>query len=141
MREGLEIGETYSQLFMFKYIMTIVDLRYKIQFQKFVYSKGVTKRCRLSCLTKSALVIRVQMRGEGGSCGVSANEYSCAHHVTWSPNKPWRSTSIFNLYAYSISHRLFQGLFSAVWPDDEYMYISYRKILFVSLNFNRNICT
>ncbi len=25
---------------------------------------GVTKRCRLSLLTKSALVIRVQMRGE-----------------------------------------------------------------------------
>jgi hypothetical protein len=25
--------------------------------------------------------------GEGGSCGVSANKYCCAHHVTWSPNK------------------------------------------------------
>jgi hypothetical protein len=37
------------------------------------------------------------MRGEG-ECGVSANEYSCAHHVTlWSPNKLWRSNSIFNL--------------------------------------------
>ncbi len=32
-----------------------------------------------------------------GGC-VSANEYSCAHHVTWSPNKLWRSTSIFNLW-------------------------------------------
>ncbi len=61
-------------------------------------SQGVTKTCRLSLLTNSALVIRVQMRGEGGSCRVSANEYSCAHHVTWSPNKLWRSTSIFNLW-------------------------------------------
>jgi hypothetical protein len=26
---------------------------------------------------------------------LSANEYSCAHHVTWGPNKFWRSTSIF----------------------------------------------
>jgi hypothetical protein len=60
--------------------------------------QGVTKRCRLSLLSNSTLVIRVQMRGEGGSCGVSANEYSCAHHVTWSPNKLWRSTSIFNLW-------------------------------------------
>jgi hypothetical protein len=60
--------------------------------------RGVTKRCRLSLLTNSALLIRVQMRGEGGSCGVSANEHSCAHHVTWSPNKLWRSTSIFNLW-------------------------------------------
>ncbi len=38
------------------------------------------------------------MRGKGGSCGVSTNEYSCAHHVTWSQNKLWRSTSIFNLW-------------------------------------------
>ncbi len=30
------------------------------------------------------------MRGEGRGCGVSANENSCATHVTWSPNKPWR---------------------------------------------------
>ncbi len=53
---------------------------------------------RLSLLTNSALVIRVQMRVKGGSCGVSANENSCAHHVTWSPKKLWRSTSIFNLW-------------------------------------------
>jgi hypothetical protein len=31
-------------------------------------------------------------------CMVSANEYSCAHYVTFSPNKLWRSTSIFNLW-------------------------------------------
>ncbi len=41
---------------------------------------------------------RVPMRRDVGSCGVSANGYSCAHHVTWSPNKLWRSTSIFNLW-------------------------------------------
>jgi hypothetical protein len=38
-------------------------------------TQGITKRRRLSLLTNSALVTRVQMRGEGGSCGVSANEY------------------------------------------------------------------
>jgi hypothetical protein len=38
------------------------------------------------------------MRGGGeGGCRVSANENSCAHHVTWSPNKLWRSNSIFKL--------------------------------------------
>jgi hypothetical protein len=52
----------------------------------------------VSLPTNRALVIRVQMRGEGESCRVSANEYSCAHHVTWSPNKLWRSNSIFNLW-------------------------------------------
>jgi hypothetical protein len=61
--------------------------------------EGDTKRCRLFLLTNSALVIRAQMWGEGGSCRVSANEYSCAHRVTWSPNKLWRSTSIFNLWS------------------------------------------
>ncbi len=38
------------------------------------------------------------MRGEGESCGVLANEYSCANHVTWSQNKLWGSTSMFNLW-------------------------------------------
>ncbi len=34
----------------------------------------------------------------GGGCRTSANENSCAHHVTWSPNKLWRSNSLFNLF-------------------------------------------
>jgi hypothetical protein len=44
------------------------------------------------------------MRGDWGGCGVSANEYSCTHHVTWSHNKLWRSTSIFNLWFYLFPH-------------------------------------
>ncbi len=72
--------------------------------------QGVTKSCRLSLLTNSALVNAVQMRGEGGTCGVSANDYSCAHHVTWSPNKLWRSNSIFNLWYY-----LTQGRATGEW--------------------------
>jgi hypothetical protein len=59
---------------------------------KTLETMGVTKRCRLSLLTNSALV-----GGGGSGCGVSANEYSCALHLTWSPNKLWRPTSIFNL--------------------------------------------
>ncbi len=58
--------------------------------------RGVIKRCCLSWLTNSALVYESKCGGMG-SCGVSANEYSCVHHVTWSPNKLWRSNSIFNL--------------------------------------------
>ncbi len=41
-------------------------------------NQGVTKRCRLSLLTKSTIVYEPKMRGERVSCGVSANEYSCA---------------------------------------------------------------
>jgi hypothetical protein len=43
-------------------------------------SQGVTKRCRLSWLTNSALVFEPKCGGRGGGgghCGVSANEYSC----------------------------------------------------------------
>ncbi len=36
-----------------------------------------------------------------GDCGVSANEYSCAHRVTWSPNKLRRSKSIFNIWMHA----------------------------------------
>jgi hypothetical protein len=61
-------------------------------------AQGVTKRCRLSLLTNSALVYESQLPMRGRSCGVSPIEYSCAHHMTWSPNKLLRSTSIFNLY-------------------------------------------
>ncbi len=45
------------------------------------FQQGVTKRCRLYLLTNSALVIRVQMREEGGSCRVSAND--TAVRITW----------------------------------------------------------
>ncbi len=40
--------------------------------------QGVTKRCRLSQLTNSALVYGPKCGG-GGGWGVSANEYSSAH--------------------------------------------------------------
>jgi hypothetical protein len=59
--------------------------------------QGVTRRCRLSLLTNSTLIYQSKRGGMGRGCGVSANEYSYAHHVTWSPNKLWRSNSIFNL--------------------------------------------
>jgi hypothetical protein len=40
------------------------------------------------CISHSLLAARQK---------VSANENSCAHYVTWSPNKLWITNSIFNL--------------------------------------------
>ncbi len=63
-----------------------------------VHEPGVTKRCRLSLLTNSALVYESRC-GEGGLWGLS--QWVCtalAHHVTWRPNKLWRSTSTFTLW-------------------------------------------
>jgi hypothetical protein len=69
-------------------IRTFVDIRemtsvtgmcaclYKHTLTSIRCKQGVTKRRRLSLLTNSAMHIRVQM---WGGCGVSANEYSCAH--------------------------------------------------------------
>ncbi len=57
-----------------------------------------SKRCRLSLLTNSAQVYESKCGGMGLLGLSSANEYSCAHHVTWGPNKLWRYTSIFNLW-------------------------------------------
>ena len=57
--------------------------------------QGVTKRCRLSWLTNSALVYEPKCGGRGGVCGASAQPMSTA--VNRSPNKLWRSNSIFNL--------------------------------------------
>ncbi len=42
-----------------------------------------------------------QIGGDTGGCRTSANEYRCTHHVTWSPNKLWRSTSPHLTYAFS----------------------------------------
>ncbi len=75
--------------------------------------QGVTKRCRLSLLTNSALVIQVPMRryGRGWRGLSSANEYSCAYHVTWSPNIIFRDLpSIFNLVLLSVEVLVEPGL-------------------------------
>jgi hypothetical protein len=42
--------------------------------------QGVTKRCRLSWLTNSALIYEPKCGGMGGGCGVSAIEYSSCTH-------------------------------------------------------------
>ncbi len=52
--------------------------------RRFRSVQGVTKRCRLSWLTNSALVYAPK-RG-GGSCGVSTNEHSC----TQEPKQTWK---------------------------------------------------
>ncbi len=81
-------------------VLVLIQYSSFLKYSEVGSTEGITKRCRLSLLTNSALVIRVQMRGEGGSYEISANVYSCAHHVTWGPNKLWSSTSIFNLWIY-----------------------------------------
>ncbi len=58
--------------------------------QKGDAGQGVTKRCRLSWLTNSALVYEPKCGGKGGSQPMRTAVYR-------SSNKLWRSNSIFNL--------------------------------------------
>jgi hypothetical protein len=83
-------------------------------------SQGVTRRCRLSWLSYSPRISSPNAGGGWGDCGVSANEYSCAHHVTWSPNKLWRSNSIFNLSKCMPLLRCATGC----WPPTPFLYSS-----------------
>ncbi len=74
--------------------------------------QGVTQRCRLSCWT----IALSYTSPNAGGWGASANEHSCAHHVTWDPNKLYKSTSIFNRWsppAYGIVYRIIGGFLYA----------------------------
>jgi hypothetical protein len=73
-----------------------------------VYSMGVTKRCRLSCLTKSALVY--ERKWEGGGGVARSQQISTALHR--SPSKLWRFKSIINMCILYILKELMY-LFSA----------------------------
>ncbi len=57
--------------------------------------QGVTKRCRLSWLTNSALVYEPKCGGKGGGLRVLSQWWQLC---TWSSNKLRRSSSIFILY-------------------------------------------
>jgi hypothetical protein len=59
------------------------------------YKQGVTKRCRLSLLTNSALVNEPKFGGGGGGGVAGSQPNSTVVHR--SLNKLWRSNSIFNL--------------------------------------------
>ncbi len=60
------------------------------------HTQGVTKRCRLSWLTNSALVYEPKCGGRGGGVAGSQPISTAVHR---SPNKLWRSNSIFNLWS------------------------------------------
>ncbi len=60
-----------------------------------VFYAGGYKEMSSILADNSALVYKPKC---GGDCGVSANENSGARHVTWSPNKLWRSNSIHIYY-------------------------------------------
>ncbi len=73
----------FSVFILFLFITLFISFLFR--------SQGVTKICRLSWLTNTALVYERKWGGGGlhGSQSMS----------TWSPYKLWRSNSIFNLFS------------------------------------------
>ncbi len=63
-------------------------------------SRGLQGDVVYLCWPIAPLVYEPKCGGWEG-CGVSANENSCAHHVTWSPNELRRSNSIANLWLWA----------------------------------------
>ncbi len=77
-RHGYSPGMRGKMLYNADLLYDVFQIIYGIFPLKKHAKQGVTKRCRLSWLTNSALVYEPKCGG-GGGCGVSANEYSCAH--------------------------------------------------------------
>jgi len=63
----------------------------------FLYPRGVQGDVVYLSWPIAPLAYGYEPKCGGEGCGVSANENSCAYHVTWRPSKLWRSNSIFNL--------------------------------------------
>ncbi len=77
-------------------------------------SQGVIKRCRLSWLTNSALVLYMSPNAGGGGCGASANENSCAHGAqrNFGDLTPYLTYAIFCLDGATSMH---DGCGSSTW--------------------------
>jgi hypothetical protein len=105
-------------------------------------SRGLQRDVVYTWLTNSALVYEPKFLG--GSCGILANEYSCVHHVTWSPNKLWRTTSIFSLClppfetAPILPFSFVPFLFNPSAPSPSFIQISLLCCTHLSLGFRVN---
>ncbi len=76
----------------------------------FLYLTGETRGLQGDVVYLSwpiASLVRAQMRGRMGGCEVSANENSCAHHVTWSPN----------YFGHLTPHLTIYGRNASLWPS------------------------
>ncbi len=68
------------------------------------------------------------MRG-GGRGGLSQWVYSCVHHVTWIPNKLWRSNSIFNLWPEATEFLQSCNAFSSLLHTSFLDFVPFRPLL------------
>ncbi len=88
---------------------------------------GFTKRCCLSLLSNSAHVYEPKCGG-GGLGGHSQWVQLC----TWSPNKLWRSNSIFNLWRKVNIWQFFVRSKARMWPLTKFGF--HQKIWFQIVN-------
>ncbi len=80
----------------------INELRHTLMTRGLHYTQGVTKRCRLSWLTNSALVYEPICGMKGELRGL--RQWAQLYELNNRPNKLWRSNSIFNLWLHPMSY-------------------------------------
>ncbi len=78
-----------------KYFKLVQETNRVVRYESFYFTQGVTKRCRLSWLTMIAPSYTRPNAGRGGE-GVEGSQ-PMNTVVRRSPNKFWRSNSIFNI--------------------------------------------
>ncbi len=107
-------------------------------------------------MAPSYTITNTRKRGGGGVAG-STNEYSCAHHVTCSPNKLGRANSIFNLWIYTptswfvgVMHAVTRGFFPNHLPSyfphlsiylSQWLYITLPSTLFNRVALFKSVIT
>ncbi len=91
-----------------------IPIRFRIQ--NTGSSRGLQRDVVYICWPIAPLIYEAQCGGKGGLRGLSQWVQLCTYHVTWSPNKLWRSTSIFNLWVPVFRHRT---IFVWIFPLSE----------------------
>jgi hypothetical protein len=90
----------------------------------YLQNRGVRKRCRQSWLTNSALVYEpMQLCGNvEGLCGVSANEYSCAHgaQINFGDKIPYLTDDTVCCYMYFLLGRFTSIIFMYLVQHDHF---------------------
>jgi hypothetical protein len=95
--KNVQLSHPFHPQIEYTYVDTLVYLK-GLQFQS---KPGGYKGMSSILVDQWAPSYMSPNAGGGECCRVSANEYSCGHHVTWSPNTVnfWRSNSIFNQWS------------------------------------------
>ncbi len=137
MYSSYEYNDMYFErsIFLFKMVPTKLHSNFCMEMY---WNQGDTKRCRLSWLTNSALVYEPKCGGEGGSCGVSANEYSSTQEpkINFGDLTPYLTYDWNPLRFFLMSCLENKNKFINVFQESMLISNSFGKSTILNLDFN-----